>query len=213
MPASRVTVYVAEDHPLFRKALVAAIKHRPDLEFVGSADGGRLALEEIRALHPDVLVLDMRLPDIDGQSVIAAIARDGLDTKVLVVSAHIESNVVYEALQAGAAGFISKLTDEQDICDAIVTVARGDVVLPRELQAGILGEIRARRDPGWPRLTDRELVVVRLLAAGHTAPAIADELQLSAATVRSHLQSLYSKLEVSTQAAAVAAAMRAGLLE
>ena len=213
MPASRVTVYVAEDHPLFRKALIAAIKHRPDLEFTGSAAAGRQALEEIRTTSPDVLVLDMRLPDIDGQTVLNAISRDGLSTKVLVVSAHIESHVVYEALETGAAGFISKLTDEQEICDAIVTVARGGAVLPRELQAGVLEEIRARRDPGWPRLTDRELVVVRLLAAGRTAPGIADELQISAATVRTHLQSLYAKLEVSTQAAAVAAAMRAGLLE
>ena len=213
MPADRVTVYVAEDHPLFRKALIAAIKHRPDLAFVGSAAAGRPALEDIRTLSPDVLVLDMRLPDIDGLTVLNAITRDGLTTKVLVVSAHIESNIVYEALETGAAGFMSKLTDEQEVCDAIVTVARGDPVLPGELQAGVLEEIRARRDPGWPRLTDRELVIVRLLASGYTPPGIADELQISAATVRSHLQSLYAKLEVSTQAAAVAAAMRAGLLE
>src|SRR3712207_2424854 len=102
MPSRRVTVYVAEDHPLFRKALVAAIKRRPDLEHTGSAATGREALEAIRAEAPDVLVLDMRLPDLDGQSVLNAITRDGLGTKVLVVSGHIEGNVVYDALAAGA---------------------------------------------------------------------------------------------------------------
>ena len=170
IPANRVTVYVAEDHPLFRKALIRRDQAAPGAGVRRVRGGGRQALEDIRTLLPDVLVLDMRLPDIDGQTVLNAITRDRLDTKVLVVSAHIESHVVYEALENGAAGFMSKLTDEHEVCDAIVTVARGDPVLPRELQTGVLEEIRARRDPGWPRLTDRELAVVRLLGGRAHGP-------------------------------------------
>lgn len=213
MAPSRTSVYVAEDQPLYLNALVAAIKQRPDLELIGSAAEGRAALDDVRRLTPDVLVLDLRLPGLDGQAVVNAIERDGIPTRVLIVSAHVERHLVYDAIAAGAVGFLSKLTDERAVCEAIVAVGRGESVLPGELQAGVLDELRARHEADRPRLTDRELAIVRLLAAGGTAPAIAEELSISVATVRTHLQSLYGKLDVATQAAAVAAAMRLGLVE
>lgn len=210
---ARVSVYIAEDHPLFLDGLTHAIKGRPDLEFVGSSRDGRQALSDLRALHPDVVVLDLRMPELDGHAVLNAMDRDGLNTKALVLSAHVESHLIYETLEAGASGFLSKLTDEQTVCDAIAAVARGDSVLPQELQPGLLAEIRQRRAEDRPRLTEREQAILVLLADGLTAPKIAEMLHLSPATVRTHLQNLYEKLDVSTQAAAVAVAMRQGLLE
>lgn len=213
MSADRTTVYIAEDHPLYRKALVSAVRQRPDLELVGSASDGRTALDDVRRVEPDVLVLDLGLPAIDGQAVLNALGRDRLPTRILIVSGHVEKHVVFDALAAGAAGFLSKLTEEQEVCDAIAAVNRGEAVLPRELQAGVLDEIRLRHVVDRPRLTERELTIVRLLAEGQTAPGMATELNISPATVRTHLQTLYAKLNVSTQAGAVAAAMRLGLLE
>lgn len=209
----RVSVYVAEDHPLFLAGITQAIKGRADLQFVGSSMLGREALEAIRGRVPDVVVLDLRLPDLDGRAVLDAITRDELGTRVLVLSAHVESELVYEALAAGARGFLSKLTSEQAVCDAIVAVSRGETVIPQELQSGLVAQIRDRHAAERPRLTDREQAILAMLADGLTAPKIAEQLHLSPATVRTHLQSLYDKLGVGTQAAAVAVAIRQGLVD
>jgi two-component system nitrate/nitrite response regulator NarL len=213
MADRRVSVWLAEDHPLFLNGLTLAVKARPDLEFAGSSTDGREALARVREARPDVLVLALRLPELDGAAVLNAISREELPTKVLVLSAHVESHLVYDALAAGASGFLSKLTPEQVVCDGIAAVARGESVLPQELQPGLLAEIRGRREADRPRLSEREQEILRLLAEGLSAPHNAQTLHLSPATVRTYLQSLYEKLDVSTQAAAVAVAMRQGLLE
>jgi two-component system nitrate/nitrite response regulator NarL len=209
----RVTVYVADDHPLFLDGLSKAIRARPELELVGASDAGRLALSEIAELAPAVAVLDLRMPTLDGLRVLNALRRDGLPTAALILSAHVESSLVYEAIAAGARGYLSKLTSEQEVCEAISAVARGETVLPPEVQPALLDEIRRRGTPDRPLLSERELEVLRLLADGLAVPRIAEELHLSPATVRTHLQNLYEKLGVSSQAAAVASAMRLGLLE
>jgi len=209
----RVTVYVADDHPLFLDGLTKAIRARPELELVGASDDGRVALGDIVELAPAVAVLDLRMPTLDGLRVLNALRRDGLPTAALILSAHVESTLVYEALAAGARGYLSKLTSEQAVCEAIGAVARGETVLPPEVQPALLDEIRRRGTPDRPLLSDREHEVLRLLADGSAVPRIADQLHLSPATVRTHLQNLYEKLGVSSQAAAVASAMRLGLLE
>ena len=209
----RVSVYVADDHPLFLTGLTTAVRERPELELVGSSDDGRVALDEITALKPAVAVLDLRMPTLDGLRVMNALRRDGSTTAALILSAHVESSLVYEALAGGARGYLSKLAGEQAVCEAIVAVARGDTVLPPEIQPHLLEEIRRRGTPDRPLLSDREREVLRLLADGSAVPVIAEQLHLSPATVRTHLQNLYEKLGVSSQAAAVASAMRLGLLE
>ncbi len=209
----RVTVYVADDHPLFLDGLAKAIRARPELELVGASDDGRVALSDIAELAPAVAVLDLRMPTLDGLRVLNALRRDGLPTAALILSAHVESTLVYEALAAGARGYLSKLTSEQAVCEAIGAVARGETVLPPEVQPALLDEIRRRGTPDRPLLSEREHEVLCLLADGSAVPRIAEQLHLSPATVRTHLQNLYEKLGVSSQAAAVASAMRLGLLE
>ena len=216
MPASRkpATVVIADDHPLYREALAGAISRRPDLELVGEAVDGRTALELIRERIPDVAVLDMRMPDLRGLDVVAALTRDGSPTRVLMLSAARESSVVYAAVAAGAAGYWSKDGERDAICDAIAAVARGEKVLDPSLQAGVFTEIHSREiNADRPVLTDREREILALIAAGMSAPAIGQQLFLSTATVKTHLAHLYEKLGVSDRAAAVAEAMRRGLLE
>lgn len=210
---ARSSVYLADDHPMCLGALTRAVKLRPDLEFVGSAGDGRQALDDLRRLRPDVAVLDLRMPSLDGREVTRALARDAPEIRVLMLSAHMESSLVYEMLASGAKGFLSKLTNEREVCDAIAALVRGEAVLPRDLQPGLLSELQDRARVSGPRLTEREQEVLVLVAGGMSAPEIAERLVLSAATVRSHLKNIYEKLGVSSQAAAVAAAMRQGLLE
>ena len=212
-PAERVRVLIAEEHPLYREGVVRAIKQRPELELVAEAVDGGQALGLIKELLPDVAVLDVKLPELDGLQVANAVARDGLGTRVLMLSAFLDRQVVFQAVAAGAAGYLSKDADRLEITDAIVAVHRGDTVLASEVQAGVAAEVRSRRRPHVPSLSERERQVLEMIAEGMSAPEIGRRLYLSTATVKSHLQSLYEKLSVSDRAAAVAVAMRRGLLE
>jgi two-component system nitrate/nitrite response regulator NarL len=213
MSDARVRVLVADDHPLYREALADTVKQRPELELLGTVAGGREALAAIQETPPEVAVLDMKMPGLDGMEVVDAVTRDELPTRVLLLSAFLDSALAYRALGAGAAGYLSKDSTGERICDAIVAVARGDTVLDPDVQAGLAREIRMRAEDARPALTSREREILRLTADGYSAPQIADQLYLSPTTVRTHLQHLYEKLGVSDRAAAVAEAMRQRLLE
>src|ERR1700755_895072 len=191
----RASVLIADDHPLYREGLARAISGRPDLELVSEVSDGRNALEQIQQLAPDVAVLDMRMPGLRGLEVVEALTRDSSPTRVLVLSAAIESSLVYAAVAAGAAGYWSKEAERDTICDAIAAVARGERVLDPGLQSGLFGEIHAREVDGERAvLTEREREILDLIAAGKSAPAIGEELYLSTATVKTHLGHLYEKL-------------------
>lgn len=210
----RVTVIVADDHPIYREGIVRAIGERPDLELVGEAADGREALEQIQRLNPEVAVLDIRMPGLDGTQVLSAMRRDGVETEVLFISAFMEPELAYKTVAAGARGYLSKDSSRQEVCEAIITIARGGTALAAEAQAGIAQQIQEReRSGGRPQLTGREQEVLRLVAEGLSAPDIGKQIHLSTTTVKSHLHSLYEKLGVSDRAAAVAEAMRRGMLE
>jgi len=205
---------VADDHPIFREGIVRAVKDRPDLELVGEAGDGRGALEQIKLLEPDVAVLDIRMPGLEGTQVLTALKRDGNPTEVLFLSAFMESELAYLTVAEGARGYLSKESSRQEICEAILSVSRGDTALAPEVQAALAQEIRHReRAHGRPDLTPRESEVLQLIAEGLSAPDIARQIHLSPTTVKTHLGTLYEKLGVSDRAAAVAEGMRRGLLE
>jgi len=207
-------VLVADDHPIYREGIVRAVKERPDLELVGEAGDGRDALEEIKRLQPDVALLDIRMPGLDGTQVLAALRRDSVATEVLFISAFMESELAYKTVAEGAKGYLSKSSARTEICDAIVNVARGGTAFAPEAQQGLAEEIQEReRVGGKPELTDREQEVLQLISEGLSAPQIGKRIHLSPTTVKSHLHTLYEKLGVSDRAAAVAEAMRRGLIE
>jgi len=210
---TRTRVVIADDHPLFRDGLARRIKERPELELIGEASDGLAALDAIRELRPDVAVLDIKMPGLDGLRVAAAVARDELQTRVVIMSAYVESAVVFKALAAGARAFLSKDADRRDVCETIIAVARGEVVLPPTVHSGLVEQIRARAGEDQPSLTAREREVLALIAGGASAPQIGRRLHLSTGTVKTHLSNLYEKLGVSDRAAAVAEAMRRGMLE
>ena len=206
-------ILVADDHPLFREAIVRAVKERPEFELVGEAANGREALDAIRELGPDVAVLDVKMPELDGLKVLNALRRDELQTRVILLTAYPDGAVAFEAVAGGAAAFLSKDADRRRITDTIAAVSRGETVLSPEVQAGLAEEIRLRGHKDRPGLSAREREILGHIAEGRSAPEIAKILYLSPATVKSHLGALYEKLGVSDRAAAVAEAMRRGLLE
>jgi two-component system nitrate/nitrite response regulator NarL len=192
---------------------VRAIRAWPELELVADAGDGREALHAIRERRPDVAVLDRLLGGLRGEQVLNAVRRDGLATRVILIAAEPSSEAVYASVAAGAAGYLTTGTDARQLCEAIAAVARGRTVLAPELQAGIACEIRRREVLDRPLLSDRERQALSLIAEGLNAPDIGKRLHISTGTVKSHLTQLYAKLDVSDRAAAVAQAMRRGLLE
>jgi two-component system nitrate/nitrite response regulator NarL len=160
-----------------------------------------------------VAVIGGTLNGLTGEQVLNAVARDGLRTRVVMIAARPEPGEVYAALAHGAAGYLTKDTDARELCDAITAVARGGTVLSAELQAGVAGEIRLRALHSGPVMSVRERETLTLIAEGLSAPEIGRVLHLSTATVKTHLRHIYEKLGVSERAAAVAEAMRRGLLE
>ena len=208
-----VRVVVADDHPVFLDGLARIVSRAAELTLVATARDGRVALDQIRAERPDVALIDLELPDVDGFRVIETVRREALPTRVLVISAFVDSAKVYRAMEAGAAGYMPKVAGDAAITDAILGVARGETQLAGELLDGLATEIRLRRDraPG-PSLTPRELDVLRLAADGHPNAEIARQLLVSTATVKSHLQNVCEKLEAPDRAAAVARAIRRGLV-
>jgi len=210
---TRTRVVVCDDHPLFREGMVRVLKASGGIEVVGEAADGRTALDTIRELKPDVAVVDYKMPGLDGVALAHAVARDKLPTKVLLVSAFDDSSIVYEALSAGALGFMSKEAPPEQVVDAVRAIARGEEVVPPELARGLAGEVRKRAKGAMMVLTPRELEMVRFIADGVSVPDISRQIHLSPATVRTHIQKLYEKLGVSDRGAAVAEAMRRRLLE
>jgi two-component system, NarL family, nitrate/nitrite response regulator NarL len=208
----KVRVVVGDDHPLFREGVVRALSLSGSVNVVGEADDGTAALELIREHVPDVALLDFRMPGMDGAQVAAAVRSSELPTRVLLLSAHDESAIVYQALQQGAAGFLLKDSTRTEIVKAVLDCAKGRDVVAPALVGGIAAEIRHRAAPSAPVLSAREREVLNRIARGQSIPAIAGELYVAPSTVKTHVQRLYEKLGVSDRAAAVAEAMRQGLL-
>lgn len=211
--ANPTTVVVADDHPLYRAGLVDAIGERPDVALVAECAGGREAVEQILALRPDVALLDMRMRDLDGMAVLEEITRASSRTRVVFLSAYEEGEVVHGALSAGAAGYLSKETDRTEICDAVVTAGDGELVVSPNLPGVLVEYMHRRAETAKPRLGDREREVMRLTAEGLSAPEIAEALGIGATTVKTHLQRIYRKLDVTDRAAMVAKGLRLGLLQ
>ncbi|WP_210416030.1 response regulator transcription factor [Humibacter ginsenosidimutans] len=208
-----ITVVVVDDHPFFRDGMVRGLTQSGRIRVVGDAGGGRDGLAMIAELQPDVAVVDYQMPDLDGIHVVQAAARDKLDTRILLVSAITDAPIVYAALEAGAAGYISKEASRPEIVAAVADVAAGRTVVPPALAAGLVDEIRLRKTSDTPILSERELQVLQGFARGLSIPQIADELFLGASTVKTHAARLYEKLGVSDRAAAVAEGMRRKLVE
>ncbi len=209
----RIEVVVVDDHPFFRDGVSRGLTNSGLITVVAEAENGRDGLAAIAEHRPQVAVVDYQMPDLDGIAVTQAVVRDGLPTRVLLLSAITDSPVVFRALEVGASGYLSKDARRAEIVDAVLSVAQGRTVVPPELAGSLAQEIRMRAQPTGPVLSERELQVLKGFARGLSIPQLAKELFIGASTVKTHTQRLYEKLGVSDRAAAVAEGMRRGLLE
>lgn len=209
----RVTVVIADDHPVYRAGLARTIDQRAELNLLAESESGREALDAIRELKPQVAVIDLKMPDLDGLAILNAVKRENLETKIIMLTGYAEGETAYEVMAAGAAAYISKTSEPNTVCETVTTVARGGTYLAPEFHGALADQIKLRATDAGPILSDREAEVLKLTAAGNSVAAIGEHLHLSSATVKTHLQHTYRKLGVSDRAAAVAEAMRRGLME
>jgi DNA-binding NarL/FixJ family response regulator len=201
-----IRVLVVDDHPVVRSGLVGLLGSEPDLEVVGEAGDGREGVDLAAALTPDVVLMDLRMPVLDGASATAEITAAGT-ARVLVLTTYDTDGDILRAVEAGATGYLLKDTPRDQLLAAVRAAARGETVLAPPLAAKLMRQVR-----GGDQLTPRELEVLALVAQGKSNPDIARELFIGEATVKSHLLHVFDKLGVSDRTAAVTRALERGLL-
>ncbi len=211
MESEVIRVVVVDDHALHRDGTRQILEAHPDLQVVGDAASGEVALALVNQLHPDVVLLDIRLPGMNGIEVARQLTRDHPDVRVLMVSAYDEDEYVRGALEAGAAGYLRKTAPGKELVHAVRAVAAGASVLQSGLAARLLSSTR-QREQGADDLTERELAVLRLLAAGLHNREVATRLGISARTVDRHCDNIYAKLGVGSRTEAVVRAISTKLL-
>jgi len=204
---STIRILVADDHAVVRMGLVSLIHSEPDLEVVGEAEDGRQALELCHATRPDVVLADLRMPEMDGVAMTQALCRESPATRVIILSSYEGDEEIYRALEAGARGYLLKKDSlGDDVLKAIHAVHGGQRYIPPPV-AATLAERMHRSE-----LTPRELDVLKAVANGLSNKRIADRLAITEGTVKIHVTNILSKLAVADRTEAVTAAIRRGIL-
>jgi len=204
---AKIRILVADDHAVVRMGLVSLIHSEPDLEVVGEAEDGRQALEMFRRLRPDILLADLRMPEMDGVAMTQAICRELPTARVIILSSYEGDEEIYRALEAGARGYLLKKDSlGDDMLKAIRSVNGGQHYIPPAV-AATLAERMHRSE-----LTPRELDVLKAIAEGMSNKRVADRLAIAEGTVKIHVTNILSKLGVADRTEAVTAAIRRGIL-
>jgi DNA-binding NarL/FixJ family response regulator len=212
----RIRVFLVDDHAVVRRGLASYLDGEDDIEVIGSAGDGRRALDEITVVAnspaglPDVVLMDLLMPGMDGIACTEELIRRWPALRVIAVTSFLEEEKVRAALDAGAAGYLLKDAEADDVADAIRTVAAGDVVLPPAVARTLVAASRRPSAPE-PSLTAREREVIALVAAGHTNQQIATRLGVSERTARTHVSNILTKLGLSSRTQAALWAERHGL--
>jgi DNA-binding NarL/FixJ family response regulator len=204
-----IRLLIVDDHPVVRDGLRGMFAGDDRFEVVGEAGDGREALAVARSVRPDVVLMDLRMPVMDGVTTIGALREDGSEARVLVLTTYDTDRDVLPAIEAGATGYLLKDTPREDLFRAVSAAHRGESVLSPAVAGRLIGRLRS---PAAEPLSQRELEVLTLISQGCNNRETAQRLFISEATVKTHLLHVYAKLGVRDRAAAVAAAFERGLL-
>ncbi|HET8666085.1 MAG TPA: response regulator transcription factor [Nocardioides sp.] len=212
-----IRILVADDHPVVRGGLVALLRTIDGIEVVGEAADGAAAVREAQLTHPDVVLMDVRMPDLDGVEATRRIRTAVPETRVLMLTMYDDDATVFTAMQAGAQGYLLKEAEQDEIVRAVRAVVAGEAIFGPGVAERVLGYFSGQNpaaaapDYPFPELTERERVVLELLARGRRTTEIAGELYLSPKTVANNMTSIFAKLQVASRAEAIVRAHESGL--
>jgi DNA-binding NarL/FixJ family response regulator len=207
-----VRVLIADDHKVVRQGLRMFLATDPGIEVIGEAKDGAEAMKLARALQPDVILMDLMMPVMDGISAIREIRAEGIETEILAVTSVLDDETVINAVRAGATGYLLKDTEAAELCRAIHAAAAGQVQLAPQAAAKLMREVAAPAPKSPETLTERETDVLRLIAQGLANKEIARELSIGERTVKTHVSSILSKLGLQSRTQAALHAARLGLV-
>lgn len=212
----KIRILIVDDHPVFRFGLRSLISSVPEMEVVGEATSGESAIVEAASLQPDIILMDINMPGLNGIEATWRILKDNPNIGVLVITMF-DDDTIFDAMQAGARGYLLKGADPEETIRAIRAVASGEAIFSPKAAERLItffGKGKVSTSPtAFPELTPRESEVLELIAQGLTNSAIAEQLVLSPKTVRNHVSNIFSKLQVSDRAQAIIRARQAGMGE
>jgi DNA-binding NarL/FixJ family response regulator len=215
MPDDHLQVLIVDDHPMFREGLAAILRADPDIQIVGTAENGKQALDNAAELQPDVVLMDLNLPDINGIEATRIIVNQSPHIAVLVITMFEDDASVFSAMRAGARGYLIKGATGPDILRAVHAAGRGDAIfgaaVARQLLAYFQSPEPIPSSVPFAELTPREHEVLDLIAAGRSNTEITRRLVLSPKTVRNHISNIFAKMQVTDRAQAIVRAREAGL--
>ena len=204
-----IRVLLVDDHPVVRAGIEGILKSQPDIEVVGEAGDGVEAIRLSQSLQPDVILMDLQMPGLDGITAIKAINEQAQPPHILVLTTYDTDADIVRAIEAGATGYLLKDTPREDFFVAVRQAAQGQTVLTPAVASRLMAHMRA---PAEEQLSPREIEVLTLVSQGHSNRDIAKTLHISTATVKTHLIHIYGKLGVSDRTAAVTTALEKGIL-
>jgi len=208
-------ILVAEDHPLFRKGMLSLLSTVPEFEVVGEAATGEEAVARATDLQPDVVLMDLQMPEVNGIEATRRILRESPSIRILIVTLFEDDDSVFMALRAGARGYVLKDADEEEMVLSIRAVGKGEAIFSPVIATRVLAYFATPQPAAppqvFPTLTDREREILNLIAQGHPNPSIARQLSLSPKTIGNYVSNIFTKLQVADRAQAIIRAREAGL--
>ena len=210
-----IKIVIVDDHPVVREGIGAMLKREPDFKIVGEASNGAEAIEKARELSPDVMLMDLRMPEVDGVEAITRIKAEKPDIKFIILTTYSDDEYIFRGIAAGARAYLLKDAPRDELFKAIRAVSRGESLIQPVVASRLLDKLAelSKKSPAVDTLSDREVEVLNLMAKGVSNKNIADQLSITQSTVKTHITSIFQKLDVTTRTEAVTTALKRGIIQ
>ena len=210
-----IKILVVDDHPVIREGIASMLKREPDFKIVGEATNGLEAIERVRELSPDVVLMDLRMPEMDGVEAMTKIREEKPEVKFIILTTFSDDEYIFKGIAAGARAYLLKDAPRDELFSAIRAVSRGESQIQPVVASRVLDKLAelSKKTPSAETLSEREIEVLRLMASGVSNKDIADQLSITQSTVKTHITSIFQKLNVTTRTEAVTTALRKGMIQ
>ena len=210
-----IKILIVDDHPVVREGIASMLKKQPDFKIVGEACNGLEAVEKARELFPDVVLMDLRMPELDGVEAIKRIKEEKPEVKFIILTTYSDDEYIFKGIAAGARAYLLKDAPRDELFKAIRAVSRGESLIQPIVASRVLDKLAelSRKTPLAETLSEREVEVLRLMASGESNKDIADKLSITQSTVKTHITSIFQKLNVTTRTEAVTTALKRGIIQ